>query len=256
MKCREFNEQAECLTLGELAAWNDEQLLAHQRECADCASWLQQRQSLAGAMQGLRNSTASLEAGVDVERAVLRAFRQASPSLPVQQSQAPSLAFTFSRLFGWGAYAAVAAALAIALGLGVWYWQTSAKTSQSAAQPTRHPLEETVSAKAETAQPAIAASSATAMSADSQQNKKSAARLKNVAAPKAASEQSLARLAQAQGYVPLMLCDPLSCSGDEQVVRMEIPASSVDASNGAEPLVADVVVGDDGLVRAIRIVQQ
>jgi hypothetical protein len=52
-----------------------------------------------------------------------------------------------------------------------------------------------------------------------------------------------------------MLCDPLSCSGEEQVVRMEIPANATDASNGSEPQMADVVIGDDGLVRAIRIVQ-
>ena len=46
-----------------------------------------------------------------------------------------------------------------------------------------------------------------------------------------------------------MLCDPLICSGDEQVIRMELPGSSA-----ASPVLADVVVGDDGLVRAMRIV--
>ena len=51
-----------------------------------------------------------------------------------------------------------------------------------------------------------------------------------------------------------MLCDPLSCSGDEQVVRMELPATAADGSAGTQ--MADVIVGDDGLVRAIRIVKQ
>jgi hypothetical protein len=61
-------------------------------------------------------------------------------------------------------------------------------------------------------------------------------------------------MAQAQGYTPLMLCDPLSCSGDEQVVRLELPATGADGSTQSQ--MADVIVGDDGLVRAIRIVQQ
>ncbi len=52
------------------------------------------------------------------------------------------------------------------------------------------------------------------------------------------------------GYVALMFCDPLSCSSDSQVVRMELPAASQDA----QPQIADVVVGYDGLVRAVRIV--
>ena len=53
-----------------------------------------------------------------------------------------------------------------------------------------------------------------------------------------------------------MFCDPLICSGDEQVIRMELPgngAASADG-NGGQPVIADVVIGDDGLVRAMRIV--
>jgi hypothetical protein len=51
-----------------------------------------------------------------------------------------------------------------------------------------------------------------------------------------------------------MLCDPLICSGDEQVIRMELPANTSARGNG-QPVMADVVVGDDGLVRAMRIVR-
>jgi len=46
-----------------------------------------------------------------------------------------------------------------------------------------------------------------------------------------------------------MLCDPLICSGDEQIIRMELPGT-----NASGPVLADVVVGEDGLVRAMRIV--
>ena len=58
-----------------------------------------------------------------------------------------------------------------------------------------------------------------------------------------------------QGFVALMFCDPLICSGDEQVIRMELPSTGTAADgNSSQPVVADVVVGDDGLVRAMRIV--
>jgi len=54
-----------------------------------------------------------------------------------------------------------------------------------------------------------------------------------------------------------MLCDPLICSGDEQVVRMELPATAAgaDGSSGRS-VIADVVIGEDGLVRAMRIVNE
>jgi hypothetical protein len=52
------------------------------------------------------------------------------------------------------------------------------------------------------------------------------------------------------GYTDLMLCDPLSCASDTQVVRMELPATG----QGSQPQTADLVVGYDGVVRAVRIV--
>jgi hypothetical protein len=54
------------------------------------------------------------------------------------------------------------------------------------------------------------------------------------------------------GYVPLMFCDPLSCAADAQVVRMELPPNP--ASQTSQPQLADVVVGYDGVVRAVRMV--
>jgi hypothetical protein len=55
-------------------------------------------------------------------------------------------------------------------------------------------------------------------------------------------------------YVPLMFCDPLSCSDDAEVVRMELPSPAINGEKDADPQMADVVVGSDGIVRAIRIV--
>ena len=60
------------------------------------------------------------------------------------------------------------------------------------------------------------------------------------------------------GFQSLMFCDPLSCPGPMDVVRIQIPASAVNrfpAAHMANGYVqADVVVGSDGFARAIRIV--
>jgi hypothetical protein len=60
------------------------------------------------------------------------------------------------------------------------------------------------------------------------------------------------------GFRSLMYCDPLSCSGTMEVFRMRLPASAV-TRGWATPqpdgtVVADVLVGPDGVARAIRIV--
>jgi hypothetical protein len=61
------------------------------------------------------------------------------------------------------------------------------------------------------------------------------------------------------GFQNLMFCDPLSCSGPMQVIRIQIPASAMDRVPAWRPasgmVRADVVVGSDGIARAIRIVR-
>jgi hypothetical protein len=61
------------------------------------------------------------------------------------------------------------------------------------------------------------------------------------------------------GFQSLMYCDPLSCGGTMDVIRMQLPASPAGstprsgAGNGR--VLADVLVGADGIARAIRIVE-
>jgi hypothetical protein len=252
MNCNEFARKAEGFTLAELSQTADAELLTHGRGCATCADWLQQRHALAGAMQVLRSSTAVMEAPIDVEREVLRKFRQSAAFVPPSELPHQS-AFRWSGLIKWGSYAAVAAALAICLGLGLWFWPHSEKRATASAQPAATVEQPAASAAAQpdkVAQlPEVKTTAATAVVPHHAASAGATAQAKA-----AAATGSYAQTAQAQGYTPLMLCDPLSCSGDEQVVRLELPATTTDGSAGSQ--MADVIVGDDGLVRAIRIVQQ
>jgi hypothetical protein len=56
-----------------------------------------------------------------------------------------------------------------------------------------------------------------------------------------------------------MYCDQLNCGTPGEIVRVEIPASSLPmmglvSDNHTGPVRADVVVGEDGIARAIRLV--
>jgi hypothetical protein len=60
-------------------------------------------------------------------------------------------------------------------------------------------------------------------------------------------------------FQSLMYCDQLSCAGTMDVIRMQLPASAEDSApasgtaNGT--VLADVLVGADGIARGVRIVE-
>src|SRR5262249_4661057 len=121
MTCREFKDAAALLTLWELARSDDQQLFDHAMQCATCAVWLDQQQTLAAGMQTLQARTAGREAGPHVEKAVLQAFKRVpweAPKSVAVRRYAP-IAFRLSRFFEMGAYAAVAAGIVVGVFLGV-----------------------------------------------------------------------------------------------------------------------------------------
>jgi hypothetical protein len=61
------------------------------------------------------------------------------------------------------------------------------------------------------------------------------------------------------GFQNLMYCDALSCSGAMEVIRMQLPAGAMSRDPAMMQqrdgiVLADVLVGSDGIARAIRIV--
>jgi hypothetical protein len=61
------------------------------------------------------------------------------------------------------------------------------------------------------------------------------------------------------GFRSLMYCDELSCAGAMEVIRVQLPSSAIalastaGSANGS--VLADVIVGPDGIARGIRIVE-
>jgi hypothetical protein len=262
MTCREFIETAESLTPLQLRllGTKDEPMSAHARECGGCGKWMESQRLLGNALQVLRAHTAQSEAGPKVELAVLEAFRTQGfePVAAIAPDRGAPAVWKLSRFFEVGAYAAVAAALIVGIFLGARMWRDrQAPATPVQAQVTStlpvNPRVTTVAGKTESlgnVTTEIAPKSASA----------STSRGGGLAAKRSqpAVEQAATTTVDRQGFVALMFCDPLICSGEEQVIRMELPGSASASAdgNGSQPVIADVVVGDDGLVRAMRIVNQ
>jgi|GEM_PF-1621505 len=263
MTCRDFIDAAEALTPLEsgLVETRNEQLSAHARECTGCGKWMESQRLLGNALQVLRARTAQREAGPKVEQAVLQAFRRQGfePVAAVAPERAAPAAWKLSRFFELSAYAAVAAALIVGIFLGARMWRDQqAPQTQIQARETLVPQP----ANPQAAMLSYNGKPSERVPTEVAQKLVNSAKTKGAISSgerrQTANRQSGATTAERQGFVALMFCDPLICSGEEQVIRMELPgsASASAEDNGSQPVIADVVIGDDGLVRAMRIVNQ
>jgi hypothetical protein len=251
MKCHEFISAAEYLTPSQLSLMraDDSSMMSHARDCAGCGRWLESQCVLGNAMQSLRTSTVQCEAGPGVEQAVLRAFRNqefafASGAAP---DRAAPMMWKLSRFFEFAAYGAVAAALILAVFLGSRLLHDRQVTPTTAdRQAVTVPQQNDLNAKSPVEKAPTAQVKGPEITAKPMTAKNREVRAAGVL-PQTAKSTTAA--SNNDGFVALMLCDPLICAGDEQIIRMELPGSST-----ATPVLADVVVGDDGLVRAMRIV--
>lgn len=250
MKCREFMEAAELLTPAQLTRMQSEEpsLSAHARGCAACGSWLESHRVLGNALGALRAATVQREASPSVEATVLQAFRRegfAAKAVAMPARSEPAIS-RLSRFFEIGAYVAVAAALIVGVFLGARILKDKQAQSPAVhAQATRAPQQ--------------TSTGPTAAQTESQHN--DAPLVQKVAQPTLVRAAAMKPMTDSGGseqadYVAVMLCDPLICSGDEQVVRMELPATVTTDASASQPVFADVVIGEDGLVRAMRIVHE
>jgi hypothetical protein len=256
MTCREFMDAAESFTPSQLLRMRpaEEPMSLHARDCAACGLWLESHRTLGNELHALSASTEQRGAGPAVEQAVLEAFRTQgfAPQVVAMPVRTPSALWKLSRVLEFGAYGAVAAALIVGLFLGgrlLRDKQAAARTEQ--AQTTNAPqskTQELTAAKVggESKEQAAKPTRTTVTEVASVTAKRPAA--SQVSAKSTGTDQA--------GYIALMLCDPLICSGDEQVVRMELPATVTADGSSAQPVLADVVIGEDGLVRAMRIVNE
>jgi hypothetical protein len=259
MTCSEFKAIADSLALREVARGQNGALAEHARECPNCEALLRERRMLSGALQALALRTAGREASPDLERTLLKVLRlpACERGLSVEAQRFRPIVTPMSRRFSLGAYATVAAALALALFLGYRAIDRPVPVADSplpglGQAPEKSANERDHREKGIVARAIQATVQTTSIGATALPATKAAA-VRHMAvlslSQPVPSDEALARA----GYVGLMLCDPLSCAAETQVVRMEIPVQGAE-EQGGQSVIADVVLGDDGSVRAVRIV--
>ncbi len=242
MTCNELHNRLESGALRTETVLTAE-VVSHIEHCSACRHTVDIEERLREPLRLLRNSVPAVSATLD--ESILSGYRarlqRASAEATSLKKQTP-----LSTLVWRAAIAAVLLVGAILL-FG----------NRKATSPP--PI-----AKVQT-QPAVAASARSVSQAGNEAPKAVAAKMKP--APRARRKASApttevpsaeaASLGLPSDFRNLMYCDQLSCSGAMDVIRMNLPASSLGMASPlrtSNVVAADVLVGPDGVARAIRIV--
>ena len=218
MNCSEFLEIAAGLARGESFPGGKE----HASSCAGCAAHLADQRALSAGLRALADGT-SLEAPAHLEMKLREAWR----SQPRKRGSV-ALWVRFVRAARWG-WIAAAAAAALFLTLAVPRWNTRSQPPQ----PIR-------AAQRPTAPPIPAANAAQSPTRN----------LAPAVAPVARRRPRPRRNIQPLDFEALRYDTELTPLEGGQVVRVRL---ALDQPSGAT-VQADVLVGEDGMARAIRFV--
>ena len=251
MNCHDFDAIAGDLSKdGLMEAGLREKALEHSASCADCAARLQEEGALTEGLRGFAR-TSSGEAPSNVEAAVLAAFRQHQAGSP----SAVTIRYSDRR---WIYAAAGVAALVIIVTL----LALNASRVQNPRPPENANIETPVK-PVET--PTVSDPKMPANDQKLATNKKTQrVRHGGVTSQRPAQPQLTPSATNeiATEFIPLTNREALAQMDGGQVMRVELPRSALmsfglpmDMERATERIKADVVVGNDGLARAIRFVR-
>ena len=231
MTCEEFHSYlSERNALGDLAA------AEHVERCPECRQLSSTRQDLIHCLREVRDSAPSTSQSLDAS--VMHAYRR-------EKGSAASPKLGMARRFVWVPIAVILIVVAA-------LWIT-----RVVKRPITAPSTATVEAPGQVQAIKEEQKVAEAPPAPKAVRPRShAARRATTSAPTtvASAEQT-----PASDFRSLMYCDPISCSGAMQVIRIQVPTMGMEPFPTARPsrglVQADVVVGPDGVARAIRFVR-
>ncbi len=235
MTCGEFRSH---LSQGKLSA----EAAAHAELCANCRNLAFAEAELGEAFRLLRETAPDPPTSLDAS--VMTAFRQ--------RMAQPRIAFMSWSLPARFAWAAVATGLVIGFSLFVTFRKAAPVDLPSVARVVTPPVRPAAEQPA-----AVAAKQSVKLSEPA---RKRVAAKRRRSATKGKPHVTFATNENSEtGFQNLMFCDPISCSGAMQVFRIQLPASDVQPITAWRSptgfVQADVVVGSDGIARAIRIVK-
>lgn len=197
-------------------------MLEHARGCPECARLVAHEQQLAPLLAELAASSREAGPSVAVKQKLFEELRTLRPT------RRRALALRFA----WAFAALACIAIAIALVRG---------------------------AHTEKPTPAIGVSTPPSPPRTGEASPSVAPKVVAAAKPSKAVKDTRPRAHTApasQDFYPVVMCDSLNCSGPTIAVRVELPASPLAGRSSASGTVmADLLVGEDGLVRGIRLLQ-
>ena len=240
MNCQRFrkhlgNSSEDALMLGHLSS----EMLAHINGCSDCKKSLEQRRELALGLQRIRKAAPAVPEAVDA--AVLMAFRK---RLATQHDEVPRYQRT-----GRPAMFSYRAAVIAAVGMLI-FFLLPGERAVPRIETARAPQPEV------TNEAPGSASRSTPNRAFSQSTRNIGKKIHQHSYPRKATDD---HTLLSPGFASLMYCDRLSCAGEMEIVRVQVSPSMLGVPaarpDKASPVLADVLVGPDGIARGIRFEQ-
>jgi hypothetical protein len=258
MTCRSFEELAAALCRPEGASVDAETrdaALAHAETCETCGLRLREEQRLGRELAALARATVPREAPPYVEAALRAAFR-------ARNSAAPRAARTMSvPIKAWtGLAAGLAAAVSVGIGLGLSTRERAhaPAAARTAVAATVAPTDDRKAA----APAATAASASDASTARTRPVRAHATRPASAAVRREAARPAGRRASAPDPYVPWLWADPTMEFDRGHVVRVGVPRSAlaswgwpVEGDVADESVEAELLLGEDGVARAIRVVR-
>ncbi len=252
MNCSDFQHVCHELVRDRVEGREKIEALAHAGECSRCAEYMEEERRLTLKLAFLSQIVQKHEAPAHLENALVTAFHEQAAQAREKSSVPAHVGprYWAHRLF-WvrgGGAAALAAVIVLMIVLqGV---RRSAPQVSSSAPASGATSAQESSEHATTSSPSqVIAPLPVAQSARRIHTPSSAVR----------ANRGERTTADASGFVPLVDCDEINCGTPGDVVRVELPPSSLPmmglvSDNHVGPVRADVVIGEDGIARAIRLV--
>lgn len=244
MNCRDYENTILNMARAQLLeASARRQTLAHIAQCPACADRLAEQQTLTAAVRFAAKSLREEGASAHVEQSLRAAFRK-------QANAAPAFNHSPIRARQWPKQTLLAAAAILLLFLlaGVIHQWSPAERNQKTATAPPRPKESVK--PAESPSPVPPSEPETVRQVAAERRRTQPAPRREVAS---IEDTEFIALAGENQLVPLE-------SG--QVLRVELPASTlismglrITAEDVSKPVLADLLVGQDGLPRAIRFVE-
>jgi hypothetical protein len=234
MNCNWYEQQ---IATAQIDLWPNHrpspELLEHARSCDSCGQRIDRELQLRLVLTELADSSRHSEPSPLVKHNLLAAFQATYPA----GSKRNSFGLRFRLRFGLAA----AAMVCLAIGIGLFF------RSNSNSDPHTRPNDAAITTQAPQTLPKTALpnfSAATVASASAEK-------------PTRPSQKRAQQQADSTNdFYPLVMCDSITCAGPTVAVRVELQASPLAGREGqSRNVMADLLVGEDGLVRGVRVLQ-